>query len=133
MDTSEKDFDSWNKEKKRLQKNNPQIFFHEREVWWCELGLNIGFEEDGKRSQFSRPVVILKTYNNNAALVVPLTSSEKKGIYYFDLGQVNGRRAKAILSQLRFVDKRRMINKVDTIKKSIFEKLRAAIIQINLS
>ena len=128
-----KDFDGWNKEKKRINDTNPPVFFHTREVWWCKLGINVGFEQDGKNKQFSRPVVILKTYSTNAALVVPLTSKNKKGTYYFDIGRVDGRSAKAVLSQIRFLDKRRFINKVDTINKEIFEKLRSALIQINLS
>lgn len=131
--THTKDFDKWNEEKKRLNKSNPKIFFHSREVWWCELGINIGFEQDGKNQQFSRPVIILKTYSINAALIVPLTSRNKKGAYYFDAGRVAGRDAKAVLSQIRFIDRRRLINKVDTISEGIFEKLKSAIIQINLS
>ncbi len=128
-----KDFDSWNKEKKRLQERKQELFFHEREVWWCKLGVNLGFEQDGKNSQFSRPVVILKKYNFNAALVVPLTSGSKQGIYYFDIGKVDKRNAKAVISQLRFIDKRRLVNKVETIDKKIFEKLQSAIIAINLT
>lgn len=128
-----KDFDGWNEEKKRINNINPPVFFHVREVWWCKLGINIGYEQDGKNKQFSRPVVILKTYSTNAALIVPLTSRDKKGTYYFDVGTVNGREAKAVLSQIRFVDKRRLINKADVISKDIFEKLQSAIIQLNLS
>lgn len=128
-----KDFDNWNDEKKRINNINPPLFFHTREVWWCKLGINVGFEQDGKNKQFSRPVVILKTYSINAALIIPLTSKNKKGTYYFDIGKVDGRSAKAVLSQIRFIDKRRLINKADVISKEIFEKLRSAIIQINLS
>ncbi len=128
-----KDFDSWNIQKKETNDTNPHVFFHTREVWWCKLGINVGFEQDGKNQQFSRPVVILKTYSTNAALVVPLTSKNKKGTYYFDIGQVGGREAKAVLSQLRFIDKRRLMNKVDVVHKEVFEKLKSAIIQINLS
>lgn len=128
-----KDFDRWNIEKKRINATNPPVFFHTREVWWCELGINVGFEQDGKNKQFSRPVVILKTYSTNAALIVPLTSKDKKGTYYFDVGKVDGREAKAVLSQIRFIDKRRLINKADIISKEIFGKLQSAIIQINLS
>lgn len=128
-----KDFDNWNLEKKRVNGTNPSVFFHAREVWWCKLGINVGFEQDGKNIQFSRPVVILKTYSTNAALIIPLTSKNKKGTYYFDIGKVDGRDAKAVLSQVRFIDKRRLINKADVISKEIFEKLRSAIIQINLS
>lgn len=129
----QKDFDSWNSEKKRINSTNPTLFFHQREVWWCKLGINIGFEQDGKNKQFSRPVIILKTYSTNAALIVPLTSKNKTGIYYFDVGLIAERQAKAVLSQIRFIDKRRLINKADTISKSNFEKLQSAIIQINLS
>ena len=128
-----KDFDGWNEEKKRINDSNPPVFFHEREVWWYKLGINVGFEQDGKNRQFSRPVVILKTYSTNAAHIVPLTSRDKKEIYYFDVGKVDGRDTKAVLSQIRFIDKRRLINKADVISKDIFEKLQSAIIQINLS
>lgn len=128
-----KDFDLWNEEKKKLEINSPIIFFHIREVWWCKLGINLGFEQDGKNLDFARPVIILKTYSVNAALVAPLTSKNKKGAYYFDIGKVDGRDAKAVLSQIRFVDKRRLINKADVIKEEIFEKLRSAIIQLNLT
>ncbi|MDA1169501.1 MAG: type II toxin-antitoxin system PemK/MazF family toxin [bacterium] len=128
-----KDFDTWNKEKKRLNESTPKVFFHDREVWWCKLGINVGFEQDGKSEQFSRPVVILKTYSINAALVVPLTSKDKKGTYYFDLGKIGGRDAKAVLSQVRFIDKRRLLKKFDVVNKELFEKLQSAIIQINFT
>ena len=128
-----KDFDSWNKEKKQLDSTSPKVYFHEREVWWCSLGINIGFEQDGKSDKFSRPVVILKTYSINAALVVPLTTKDKKGIYYFDLGKIGRKDAKAVLSQIRFIDKRRLIKKLDVVNKDVFEKLKSAIVQINLS
>ena len=44
----EKDFDKWNESKKVIHHNNEDKFYHEREVWWCSLGINIGFEQDGK-------------------------------------------------------------------------------------
>lgn len=131
--TYQKNFDGWNIEKKLVNASNPSIFFHEREVWWCKLGVNVGFEQDGKNVQFSRPVIVLKTYSTNAALIVPLTSRNKQGVYYFDIGKVDGRNAKAVLSQVRFIDKRRLINKVDVIREGIFEKLKSAVIQINLT
>lgn len=128
-----KDFDSWNVQKKLVDATSPKVFFHIREVWWCKLGINVGFEQDGKSEKFSRPIVILKTYSINAALVVPLTSKDKKGTYYFDLGKIGGREAKAVLSQIRFIDKRRLIKKFDVVDKEIFEKLKSAIIQINFT
>ncbi len=64
---------------------------------------------------------------------MPLTSKDKKGTYYFDLGKIGGRDAKAVLSQVRFIDKRRLIKKFDVVDKEIFENLKSAIIQINFS
>lgn len=37
-----KDFDSWNDIKKNLDGKAKDMLFKEREVWWCNLGLNIG-------------------------------------------------------------------------------------------
>lgn len=42
----------WYKLKAEIEKRSVQEKFHQREVWWCSLGANIGFEEDGKNSQF---------------------------------------------------------------------------------
>ena len=54
-----KDFDSWNKEKKGLENVGHDILsFHEREIWWCSIGINLGDEQDGKNELFERPVLI---------------------------------------------------------------------------
>ncbi len=38
-----KDFDSWNNEKQNIEKYFPnEISFHEKEIWWCSIGINIG-------------------------------------------------------------------------------------------
>jgi hypothetical protein len=40
-----KDFDGWNETKKRTDLRRGEPFHHEREVWWCTLGVNVGSEE----------------------------------------------------------------------------------------
>lgn len=49
-----KNFDSWNELKKGLENTNrlldKEFFFHEREIWWTSLGLNLGHEQDGKNN-----------------------------------------------------------------------------------
>ena len=47
-----KDFDAWNKQKILLENTQRNISFHEREIWWCSLGLNIGDEQDRKNELF---------------------------------------------------------------------------------
>lgn len=42
-----KDFDSWNSQKKNIHTKGENKFYHPREIWWCSLGINVGFEQDG--------------------------------------------------------------------------------------
>jgi hypothetical protein len=42
-----KDFDHWNKHKKKLHTLGERPFYHAREIWWCAVGVNIGNELDG--------------------------------------------------------------------------------------
>lgn len=42
-----KDFDKWNTVKKGVDRNGLPKLYHTREIWWCSLGVNIGFEQNG--------------------------------------------------------------------------------------
>ena len=62
-----KDFDTWNEEKKIVNERriDENLFFYDREVWWCSVGINVGIEADGKNSNFERPILVLKKFNSN--------------------------------------------------------------------
>ena len=62
---------------------------------------------------------------------MPLTTTQKKGKYYFKVGGVDGRDATAVLSQVRFIDRKRLANKVGVLEEDIFNRLFEAIIQVN--
>ena len=65
-----KDFDSWNTEKKQLEEFGPDVLiFHEREIWWCSIGVNLGDEQDGKNELFERPVLVVRKFNRKLAWV----------------------------------------------------------------
>ncbi len=123
-------FDKWNDLKKETEGRLSGPFFYEREVWWCLLGKNIGYEQDGK-GDFSRPVVILKKFNLDICLIVPLTITDRNGKYYFDVGVVDNRLAKAVISQIRLVDRKRFINRIDVLNKETFNCLLDKIVKIN--
>jgi hypothetical protein len=59
-------FDLWNTAKQNLDIKilDEKFRVHEREIWWCSMGVNIGDEEDGKNELFERPVLILRKFNN---------------------------------------------------------------------
>ena len=61
----------------------------------------------------------------NACLVVPLTGRLKTGKYYFPVGAVNGRNATAVLSQIRFVDRKRLAVKIAMLDQDTFDDLRS--------
>ena len=59
-----KDFDKWNKRKKKIDYNNTKNILPKiKEVWWLSIGLNVGVEEDGKNSNFERPVLVVRVFN----------------------------------------------------------------------
>ena len=57
---------------------------------------------------------------------MPLTTSEKKNPYHVSLGKVGGKNAFAIISQIRLIDTKRLINKIGFVGHKVFEKIRKA-------
>ena len=128
-----KDFQRWTTKKEVLNDTKGTALFHEREVWWCALGANIGFEQDGGQEDFERPVVILKKFNLDACLIVPITGRPKVGKYYFPVGRIEDREAVAVLSQVRFIDRKRLENKICTLDENVFRSLVQSVIRASFS
>lgn len=122
-----KNFDTWNESKKILHAHSKNRLYHRREVWWCSLGVNIGFEQDGTGSNYERPVIIIRGFSKQVCVVLPLTTSTKKNRYHISLGNVDGKGAFAIISQIRLVDTKRLINKIGFIDMETFETIRKAV------
>lgn len=123
-----KDFQKWNKRKEKLHANKERLFFHEREIWYCSLGANIGFETDGKGEEFLRPVVIVRKFNNEIFWAIPLTKSKKPipnkvEKYYFAFLFVPEVKSLAVLSQIRLIDARRLRRHVGTMNEADFYDL----------
>lgn len=127
----EKDFLKWHKKKKEIHEDRPRVFFHEREVWFCYLGANVGFEQDGSGDDFLRPIIILKKFNNEVLWVVPLTKKRKKNHkYYFEFYSKSGVGSSAILSQIRLIDAKRLKYKIGDMSASDFDAFKAKIRQL---
>ncbi len=122
-----KDFDTWTKQKKLIHNSEFSGFIHEREIWWCSLGLNIGDEEDGKNEQFERPILVVKKFNRRIVLAVPLTTKIKDNPYYFSFIH-NGITFAIILSQLRLISTSRLSRRIRKIDTHLFEKIRQEIV-----
>lgn len=121
-----KNFDRWNIRKKELNEKKPN-FYRARDVRWCSLGINIGFEQDGTSKKYRRPVLIIKGFSLQVCLIVPLTTSIKKNPYHLSVGIIEDREAFAILSQIRLIDTKRLHDRLAIINQSKFEEIRKAI------
>lgn len=119
-----KDFDKWNGLKKKLHIREEKILFHEREIWWCSLGVNIGFEENGKNEMFERPVLILRKFNKYILWALPLTRSKKDGDFYCRIAQGAEEDSVVILSQIRLISSKRLLRRMRTIKENEFKNIR---------
>lgn len=120
----EKDFEKWNKIKQRVHNTGRNKFYHEREIWWCWFGVNIGSEQDGGGSEKQRPVLILKGLSRTTCLVLPLTRSLHRDKHRVPIGIVEGDEATAVLSQVRVVDTKRFLERIGFLDKDTFEQIR---------
>ncbi len=115
----DKDFDTWNKEKKVVDKKtvNRNLYFYAREIWWCSAGLNIGVEADGKNENFERPMLIIKKFNADMVWVLPLTTKEKENKYHYKLTHETIK-SWVILSQMKTISTKRLLRKIGSISES---------------
>jgi len=127
---STKNFDDWSDEKTDIHFNKERPFFHVREVWFCVMGANIGFEQDGRGENFLRPVVVIRKFNNEVLWALPLTTRTKTGKYYFSFKLDGVNDSVAILSQLRLIDAKRLQYKLGVMSGADFEQLKTKIRQL---
>jgi mRNA interferase MazF len=122
-----KDFDKWNSLKKIINDTSDYKFYKPREIWWCSFGINIGYEQDGNNSDYERPALIIRAFSKEVCLVIPLTRSNKKNKYHFDLGNIGRKKSFAILSQIRLIDTKRLVNRIAILEKHRFLDIKKAI------
>jgi len=127
----QKDFDEWNKIKKGVDGGELLKLYHTREIWWCSLGVNIGFEQNGGGQEYQRPVLVLKGMSKDTCYIIPLTGSPKKHKNRIAIGLVDNIEASAIISQIRLIDTKRLVEKIGFLDKSKFDEIRKAV-KINL-
>lgn len=124
-----KEFDDWNENKKEVNSKSGEIFFKEREIWLTSLGVNIGFEIDGKNNLFERPVLILKKVNKNQFTWVPLSSKQKEGYFFTDIkSEDNKVRGTSNFSQVRCFSSKRLLRKFSTCSAEDFLSLKMVLI-----
>lgn len=88
-----KQFDLWNKNKKKINNlNSRPKRFKKGEIWWVACGINVGTVIDGKGNFFLRPFLIIKKNDNKSAICLPLTSKASKIKEFYVLISVKGKK-----------------------------------------
>lgn len=128
----EKEFDAWNLQKKNLGDSGKKAYAHPREVWWCALGVNVGAEVDGKNENFERTVLVVRVYNKETMLVLPITSKEKLDNFHHKI-EIQAKNSKTgeeytkpvwiKLTQARVISNNRLLRKVDVVHQEEFDKV----------
>jgi hypothetical protein len=105
----ERPYQAWHDQKTDIETHGARPYFYERQIWFCRLGANVGFEQDGRGAFFLRPVLFLKKFSRNTFWGVPL-STVCKGppSYLFSFSFRKDMTSYALLSQLRLLDAKRL-------------------------
>ena len=106
------------------------IGFKRREIWICSIGENIGQENDGKGVFYARPVLILKAYGNKMCHVVPLSTTSRRGDYYYEFDGHTGKMSVALLTQSRVIDSARLRRRIGKADKADFDIIMDKVVQI---
>jgi len=119
-----KDFEAWHRKKRIINEIMQPVDFHERDVWLCYLGLNVGHEQDGKGAEFLRPTIVFQKFGREVFWAIPLTSAQKETAYYFRFSFEPYGMTTAILSQIRLIDARRLKRKLGVVSEQNFDMLK---------
>lgn len=118
-----KNFDKWNEVKKRTEQKEDTAYFREREIYWANIGENIGYEQNGKGKDFMRPLLVFKKYSNKLFCGIPLSTTIREGSFFFNFQFLEDRESSALLVQAKTFDVKRLDRKIGMIGKDDFKRL----------
>ncbi|MBC7767023.1 type II toxin-antitoxin system PemK/MazF family toxin [Arenimonas sp.] len=116
-------YNIWNIKKQKINSTrgylNPKI----REIWWYNLGMNIGKEIYGNGIGFLRPVLVINTEIPNMFIGIPLTTKLYAGKHKVFIFTNDNKKHGVIFCQIRSFDRRRLVHKMYTLSKNKYKKL----------
>ncbi|MBR6613596.1 MAG: type II toxin-antitoxin system PemK/MazF family toxin [Clostridia bacterium] len=104
--TDSLEFSKWTKDKTILRYHSklPTFPIYNNFIYWCNLGINIGSEQNKLR-----PVIVLKSYSTSPiCTILPLTSKRLNDNYWYhiDLNKID---STVLVEQLRVISKVRFV------------------------
>lgn len=120
-----KQFNKWNEVKKRTESKKIIATFKERNIYWANIGENIGFEQNGKGEEFMRPLLVFRKFSNNMFFGIPMSTQRKKeGSFFFEFSFKNDEISTALIVQGKLFDVKRLDRKIGKISTEDFSKLK---------
>ena len=121
-------FSEWTKEKANLRYNGklPKFPIYNNFIYWCNLGINIGSEQNKLR-----PVLILKTSKNSPiCTILPLTTKRAEDNFWFhiDLEEIDSTvlvEQLKVVSKIRITEPYRKKGKLVTISQNDWDKINS--------
>ena len=105
------------------------------ELWWVDLGIPYGSE-----SGYRRPVLIIQNdfFNSskmNTTIVAPLTTNliyaDAPGNIFVNKDETKlSKDSVLVISQIRAIDRKRLVEKISKIKRTIIEEIESNILFI---
>lgn len=118
-----KNYDDWNKIKKKIDSKEVLITYKERDIFWANIGENIGFEQNGKGSDFMRPILVFRKFTNKMFLGIPLSTQPKDGSFFFQFEFLEDKISTALLVQAKMYDVKRLDRRIGMINKDDFKNM----------
>ena len=118
-----KRFIEWIRLKEKIDQSSAQPQFSTGEVWWCNVGENIGSEINGKSTHFTRPVLVFRKFTYNTFFGLPLTSKITYGTWYAVI-TFKYTKQSVILNQGRTFNVKRLRGRMGQLNEADFTKVK---------
>lgn len=122
-----KNFNQWNIYKQELHTQKRKGRVSERDVWWCSLGVNVGYEQDGKGKVFSRPVLVLRAINRHVFVGIPLSTQLKTDSPFHLTVSFQRQKISALILQIRTLSTQRLEERMGRFGKREFAKVKSEV------
>jgi mRNA interferase MazF len=122
-----KEYDKWNEVKKNVQQDKKIRLFKERDIFFINMGQNVGYEQNGKGINFVRPIVVLKKITKDMFIGIPLSTQIKSGSWFYSFEFTMKDKIStniAIIPQLKMYSSQRLLNKIGVINISNYTELK---------
>ncbi|NOQ30147.1 MAG: hypothetical protein GQ570_03395 [Helicobacteraceae bacterium] len=122
-----KNFNQWNELKKELSDDTTIRLFKTRDIFFINMGQNIGYEQNGKGNNFVRPIVVLKKITNDMFIGIPLSTQIKDGSWFYKFEFISKSKNNvnvAIIPQIKMFSAKRLLNKIGVVNKNDFIELK---------